>query len=114
MILKAIERGVPEEKIAAALDLNPRSIQRKVRLLEGICPEAVAILKDKELAGRGVAKYGSIRALSHRSLGEPAEAARWYDTVLGLEPRHERSTQCRRSARVLSLGVALCHTRGVG
>ena len=47
MILKAIERGVSEEKIAAALDLNPRSIQRKVRLLDGICPEAVAILKDK-------------------------------------------------------------------
>ena len=47
MILKAIERGVPEEKIAAALDLNPRSIQRKVKLLDGICPEAVATLKDK-------------------------------------------------------------------
>ena len=47
MILKAIERGVPEEKIVAALDLNPRSIQRKVKLLDGICPEAVAILKDK-------------------------------------------------------------------
>ncbi len=47
MILKAIERGVSEEKIAAALDLNPRSINRKVKLLDGICPEAVAILKDK-------------------------------------------------------------------
>lgn len=47
MILKAIERGVPEEKIAAALDLNPRSIQCKVKLLDGICPETVAILKDK-------------------------------------------------------------------
>ncbi|MCA0847259.1 plasmid partitioning protein RepB C-terminal domain-containing protein [Salipiger thiooxidans] len=47
MILKAIERGVSEEKIAAALDLNPRSIQRKVKLLDGICAEAVAILKDK-------------------------------------------------------------------
>ncbi|QIE54398.1 DDE-type integrase/transposase/recombinase [Pikeienuella piscinae] len=47
MILKAIERGVSEEMIAAALDLNPRSIQRKVKLLDGICPEAVAILKDK-------------------------------------------------------------------
>lgn len=50
MILKAIERGVSEEKIAAALDLNPRSIQRKVKLLDGICPEAVAILKDKACA----------------------------------------------------------------
>ncbi|MFC6689417.1 ParB/RepB/Spo0J family partition protein [Jhaorihella thermophila] len=47
MILKAIERGVPEEKIAAALDLEPQSIRRKVRLLDGICAEAVAFLKDK-------------------------------------------------------------------
>jgi FixJ family two-component response regulator len=31
MILKAIERGVPEERIAAALDLSPRSIMRKAR-----------------------------------------------------------------------------------
>jgi len=47
MILRAIERGVSEEKIAAALDLNPSSIRRKARLLDGICEEAVAILKDK-------------------------------------------------------------------
>ena len=47
MILKAIERGVPEEKIAAALNLKHGSIRRKVHLLDGICDEAVAILKDK-------------------------------------------------------------------
>jgi len=47
MIRKAIERGVSEEKIALALDLNPRSIVRKAKLLDGICEEAVGILKDK-------------------------------------------------------------------
>ena len=47
MIRKAIERGVPEEKIALALDLNMSSIRRKARLLDGICEEAVAILKDQ-------------------------------------------------------------------
>ncbi|NRB18738.1 MAG: ParB N-terminal domain-containing protein [Rhodobacteraceae bacterium] len=47
MIRKAIERGVSEEKIALALDLNPRSIHRKARLLDGICKEAITILKDK-------------------------------------------------------------------
>ncbi|MCE8421917.1 chromosome partitioning protein ParB, partial [Rhodovulum sulfidophilum] len=47
MIRKAIERGVPEEKIALALDLNMSSIRRKARLLDGICEEAVAMLKDK-------------------------------------------------------------------
>lgn len=47
MILRAIERGVPEEKIAKALDINVQSVQRKVRMLDGICEEAVAFLKDK-------------------------------------------------------------------
>lgn len=47
MIRKAIDRGVPEEKIAKALDLQPMSVRRKVRMLDGICDEAVAILKDK-------------------------------------------------------------------
>lgn len=47
MILRAIERGVPEEKVAKALDINVNSVQRKVRMLAGICEEAVALLKDK-------------------------------------------------------------------
>jgi len=47
MILKAIKRGVSEARIAAALNLNPRSIRHKVRLLDGICAEAIAILRDK-------------------------------------------------------------------
>lgn len=47
MIRRAIERGVPEEKIAKALDINVQSVQRKVRLLDGICEEAIALLKDK-------------------------------------------------------------------
>lgn len=47
MILKAIARGVPDEKIARALSLHVNSVQRKVRLLDGICQEAVSLLKDK-------------------------------------------------------------------
>lgn len=47
MIRRAIERGVPEEKIAKALDINPQSVRRKVCMLNGICDETVAILKDK-------------------------------------------------------------------
>lgn len=47
MILKAIERGVPEDRIAKALDVNISSIRHKRRLLDGICPEAAELLKDK-------------------------------------------------------------------
>ncbi|WBT38269.1 plasmid partitioning protein RepB C-terminal domain-containing protein [Hyphomicrobium sp. DMF-1] len=47
MILKAIARGVPEEKIARALSLQVTSIQRKARLLDGICQEVVGLMKDR-------------------------------------------------------------------
>lgn len=50
MILRAIERGASEERIARALDVDVGSIRRKRRLLDGICPEAAELLKDKHIA----------------------------------------------------------------
>jgi hypothetical protein len=47
MILRAIERGVPEAKIAAALNIDVRSIATRRDLLNGVCPEAAELLKDK-------------------------------------------------------------------
>ena len=47
MILKVIERGVPEERIAQALNVNVATIRTKRDLLNGICPEVATLLKDK-------------------------------------------------------------------
>ena len=49
MILKAIEKGVPEERLARALNVNISSIRHKRSLLEGICPEVVDLLKEKHV-----------------------------------------------------------------
>lgn len=57
--------------------------------------EVVERLAAHEAQGRPVARYGSVRALSHRSLGQPAEAARWYDAALAAEPRHPRALHGR-------------------
>jgi hypothetical protein len=46
MIVRAVERGVPPERIAEALDLDVVTIQRRFRMLDGLCPEAVDLLKD--------------------------------------------------------------------
>lgn len=48
MIVRAIERGVPEDKIAKALDIAPQSVRRKVKMLDGISDEVAGILKDKQ------------------------------------------------------------------
>ncbi len=49
MILMAIKDGVPEERIASALNVNVDYIRRKRALLEGICPEVVEMLQDKHV-----------------------------------------------------------------
>lgn len=50
MILKAVEKGVSEERIAKALDVDVTKIRRKRNLLNGIDPEAVELLKDKRIS----------------------------------------------------------------
>ena len=47
MILRAIERGVSQETVAKALNLNIKSLRQKYRLLDGICDEAAELLKDR-------------------------------------------------------------------
>ena len=46
MIARAIERGVSEVRLAEALGINVTGIQRRARLMDGICEEAVDLLKE--------------------------------------------------------------------
>jgi hypothetical protein len=50
MILKALENGVPEQRLAEALSVNVKSIQMRRDLLNGICPEAVHLLRSRKVA----------------------------------------------------------------
>ena len=47
MIVRAIERGVSEEKLARALNVDAKAIRRRRSLLEGVTPEVVELLKDR-------------------------------------------------------------------
>jgi len=47
MILKALEKGVSEERLARALNVNITSIRDKRRLLDGICDEVAKLLQDR-------------------------------------------------------------------
>jgi len=63
MILKAIERGVSEERLAKSLNVDVASIKRKRRLLDGICSEAAEILKDKHVAIHALAEFKKLAPL---------------------------------------------------
>ena len=49
MILNAVQKGVPEERLARALNVNISNIRAKRNLLSGICPEAADLLRDKHV-----------------------------------------------------------------
>jgi len=70
MILTAIEKGVPEERLARALNVNIASIRSRKRLLEGICPEAADLLRDRHVA------LNSFRELRRMCAERQVEAAR--------------------------------------
>ena len=63
MIIKAIERGVSEERIAKSLNVDVASIKRKRRLLDGICSEAADLLKDKHIAIHAFAELKKLAPL---------------------------------------------------
>jgi ParB-like chromosome segregation protein Spo0J len=49
MIVKALERGVAEGKLAKALNVNIEMVKRRRSLLDGICPEVIDLLKDRSV-----------------------------------------------------------------
>jgi hypothetical protein len=50
MIRRAIERGVPKERLARALSVDLSHVIKKINLLDGICPEAAELLKDRQFS----------------------------------------------------------------
>jgi hypothetical protein len=50
MVLKALDAGVKEHRIAKALNLSLSTIRENRRMLQGICPEALDLLKDTPAA----------------------------------------------------------------
>ena len=48
MLRRAIDRGVSRERLALAFNVNLSTINRRINLLEGICPAAFNWLQDKQ------------------------------------------------------------------
>lgn len=50
MIRRAVERGVTPARLSSSLDIDVEHVMKKLNLLEGICVEAVRLLKDKHFS----------------------------------------------------------------
>jgi hypothetical protein len=50
MIRRAVDRGVTPSKLSDSLDIDVEHIMKKLNLLDGICAEAVGLLRDKHFS----------------------------------------------------------------
>lgn len=78
MILKALDAGVSEERIARALNLAVQTVRSNRRLLQSICPEAVDLLKDREVARGTLALLKRVKPLRQMEMAELMIAAGTY------------------------------------
>jgi ParB-like chromosome segregation protein Spo0J len=75
MILKALDAGVPEERIAKALNLAVVTVRSNRSLLQAICPEAVGLLQDKQVALKTLALLKKVKPLRQIEMAEIMVAA---------------------------------------
>jgi hypothetical protein len=70
MILKAIKSGVTETRIATMLNIDVASIRQKRDLLEGICPEAVQLLREKRANAGGLRELRRVKPMRQIEMAE--------------------------------------------
>jgi len=91
MVRRAIEIGVPEERIAKALNLAANTIRQSRTLLQGICPEAIELLKDKHVAAKAFTELKKVKPMRQIEIAELMTAAGTYvstyaSALVGMTP----------------------------
>jgi len=78
MLLKALEKGLSEERIAKALHINVTSIRRKRNMLDGVCPEALGLLHDHRISANTFALLKRMKPLRQVEAAEHMVASSTY------------------------------------
>lgn len=63
MILEAVKRGLSEERLARALNVNIANIRMKRNLLVGICPEVADMLRDRHVPVHAFAELRKLKPM---------------------------------------------------
>lgn len=70
MILRAVKNGVSAELIARTLNVDVAKIKQKRDLLDGICPEAVQILREKRATAEGIRQLRKVKPIRQIEMAE--------------------------------------------
>lgn len=107
MILKAIEKGVSEERLARALNVNISSIQQKRRLLDGICDEVAKLLQDRMVPINTFAELKKMRPMRQLEAAETMMAMNKFSwpyakSLVAATPQHQLVSDKKKVVRGLS------------
>lgn len=80
MITKAVKDGVPVERIAAALHKNVKDIKERLNMLNGINPETVDLLKDKQISPKTLQILRKVKPIRQIEIAEMLVSANNYTT----------------------------------
>jgi hypothetical protein len=75
MILKAVKHGVAEARIARSLNVNVQRIRQMRDLLEGICSEAVFLLREKRTTANALRLLRKVKPMRQIEIAELMIAA---------------------------------------
>jgi hypothetical protein len=81
MILKALESGVSEERVANVLSMDVGAIRKKRNLLEGICAEAVEILKHHPASPGAIREMRRVKPMRQIEMAELMVASRIFSVA---------------------------------
>ena len=80
MIMRALERGVSETKLASALNVNVEVIRHRRQLLDGISPDVEDLLKDRVVGTHVFNKLKKMRPVRQLEVAELMVAANNFST----------------------------------
>jgi ParB-like chromosome segregation protein Spo0J len=94
MILKAIDEGVSEERLAKALNVKPQTIRESKTKLADISADAIELLKDKPIADRALRTLKKVKAFRQVEMAELMTLSNTYtapyaEALLAATPRDQ-------------------------
>lgn len=107
MILRALEKGVSEERLARALNVNISSIRNKRRLLDGICEEVVKLFQDRMVPINTFRELRKLRPMRQIEAAEAMIAMNRFSwpyakSLVAATPQHQLVSEKRKAIRGLS------------
>lgn len=108
MILRALERGVTDERIARALKVDVHLIRRKRDMLKDICEEAVALLRSTPISAEAIGHLRRVKPPRQVEIAEMLNMVANYGTaycqaLVAASPK-DMLTEAGRSKTKVTLG----------